>query len=194
LINKTKSLQAVGIVLALILLVWQLVPSFEKDPVKSQALVADWFGVDVAVTEMDEVGNPKRAFTAARLTHYEAQNMTDLLEPHFTLIPESKIPWHLNAGKGRTFHGAHTTDITRIDLWNEVTVWQPKESTPRPMRMITSTLAIFPDEAFAQTDQRVDFDQPGHRMSGEGMRAKFNERSMELLNKVRSEHVRQPLS
>lgn len=191
--SKSKFLQAGALFFAAVLLVWQLVPTYDKEPEKTQALVADWFGVGVSVTEMDESGNPKRSFTASRLTHYEAQNMTDMLEPHFTLIPENKIPWNLTAGKGRTFHGDHTTDITRIDLWNEVTVWQPKESTASPMKMLTSTLAIFPDEAFAQTDQLVEFDQPGHRLQGVGMRAKFNERSMELLNKVRSEHVRQSL-
>jgi lipopolysaccharide export system protein LptC len=192
--NRVKFLQAGAVFLGLVFLVWQLIPADKKDETKNQALIADWFGVDVAVTEMDEAGNPKRAFTAARLTHYEAQHMTDLLEPSFTLIPESKIPWHLTAGKGRSFHGAHTTDIERIDLWNEVSVWQPPQATQTPMRMNTTTLAIFPDKAFAQTDQHVEFDQPGHKLSGEGMRANFNEQSMELLDKVRSEHVRQPLS
>jgi LPS export ABC transporter protein LptC len=120
--------------------------------------------------------------------------MTDLLEPKFTLIPETNIPWHLSAGKGRSFHGVHTTDISRIDLWNDVTVWQPSAATRTPMRMNTSTLAIFPDKALAQTDQIVFFDQPGHKLSGQGMRAMFNEQSLELLDKVRSEHVRKPLS
>lgn len=188
-----KSLQHLALVCACVLLVWQLIPSMEKQEEKNQALVADWFGVDVAVTEMDEQGNPKRVFTAARLTHYAAQQMTDLLEPRFTVIPASQIPWHLSAGKGRSFHGARTTDITRMDLWNEVTVWQPSSATKNPVRMSTSTLAVFPEKSLAQTDQFVFFDQPGHKLSGQGMRAKFNEQSMELLDKVRSEHVRKPL-
>jgi len=192
--NKLKFLQSGGIFLALVFLVWQLIPSVEVEEQKSQALVADWFGVDVAVTEMDETGNPKRSFSAARLTHYTGQKMTDLLEPSFTLIPETKIPWHVTAAKGRSFHGEHTTDIARLDLWNDVTIWQPKESTPTPMRMMTSTLTIFPDTAMAHTDQHVDFDQPGHKLSGQGMRANFNQKSMELLDNVRSEHVRQPRS
>lgn len=192
--SKIKFLQCSGIFLALVFLVWQLIPSVEVEEQKTQALVADWFGVDVAVTEMDEEGNPKRSFSAKRLTHYAAQKMTDLLEPSFTLIPETKIPWRLTATKGRTFHGDHTTDIARLDLWNDVTVWQPKEFTATPMRMVTSTLSVFPDTAVALTDQHVDFDQPGHTISGEGMKANFNEKSMELLDNVRSEHVRQPNS
>lgn len=191
--NKLKFLQGGGIVLALVLLVWQLVPAPEKELIPTRPLTADWFGVNVSVTEMDDYGKPKRSFSADRLTHYQAENMTDLIEPRFTLIPESKIPWHLSAGMGRTYHGSHTTDITRVDLWDEVTVWQPKESTPSPMKMITSKLSVFPESATAETDQRVDFQQPGHTLSGQGMRANFNERSMELLDKVRSEHVRQSL-
>jgi lipopolysaccharide export system protein LptC len=192
--NRFKFLQAGGILLSLTFLVWQIIPAPEKQKKPSIGLVADWFGVDVSVTEMDEAGHPKRSFSAARLTHYEAQNITDLVEPRFTLIPENKIPVHLTAAKGRSFHGAHTTDIERIDLWNEVSVWQPPEATRAPMRMNTSTLAIFPEKATAETDQYVEFNQPGHRLSGQGMRANFNDQSMELLDKVRSEHVRQPLS
>lgn len=190
--KKLKLLQGGGIFLALVLLVWQMIPSEKNETTQRQALVPEWFGVDVAVTEMDELGQPKRSFSAARLTHYTEQNMTDMLKPSFTLIPESKIPWRLTAAKGRSFHGGHTTDIERIDLWTDVVVWQPKEATPRPMRMNTSTLSVFPDDALALTDQPVALDQPGHTITGKGMRANFNEKTMELLDNVRSEHVRPP--
>jgi lipopolysaccharide export system protein LptC len=53
----------------------------------------------------------------------------------------------------------------------------------------TSTIAIFPDKEFAQTDQRISFDQPGHRLTGTGLKAYFDTQAMELLSNVRSEHV-----
>lgn len=192
--NKHKYLQGGLIIALLVLLVWQLIPSDKQTEEKLQALVPDWFGVEVAVTEMNEQGKPKRSFSAQRLTHYAEQNMTDLIDPHFTLYPEDKIPWHLAAEKGRSFHGKHTTDIERLDLWHDVTVWQPEEATPTPMRMHTSTMAIFPEQAFAETDQFVEFEQPGHTLTGEGLRARFNDQSMELFNNVRSEHVPQNVS
>jgi LPS export ABC transporter protein LptC len=192
--QKLKFLQSGSLVLALIFLVWQLMPTVQIDAKKSQDRVPDWFGIEVSVTEMDETGNPKRSFSAARLTHYTDEKITDMVEPSFTLIPESKIPWRLTAAQGRTFHGETTTAIDRLDLWDDVTVWQPKETTATPMRMLTSALSIYPDTALAQTDARVVFDQPGHQISGQGMRANFNDKSIELLDNIRSEHVRQPRS
>lgn len=175
------------------LIVWELMPTHDKDMTEETlAFVPEWFGVDVRVIEMNELGLPKREFHADKMVHYKAQNMTDLFKPHFTLFNERNEPWHLEGDKGRTFHGKRTTDIDRLDLWQNVALWQ---ATPlRPTRMTTSTIAIFPEQAFAQTDQAVEMKQPGQLLTGVGLKAFFDTQSVQLLSQVRSEHAQKPSS
>ncbi len=175
------------------LIVWELVPAPETEmEEKRLAFVPEWFGEDVRVIEMNENGLPKREFHADKMVHYREQNMTDLFKPHFTLFNEKNEPWHLEGDKGRTFHGKRTTDIDRLDLWKNVTLWQ--ETAKRPTRMTTSTIAIFPEKEFAQTDQAVAMNQPGQILTGVGLKAFFDKQAVELLSQVRSEHAQMPSS
>lgn len=174
-------------------LVWELIPASEKEEKEETlAFVPEWFGIDVRVIEMNELGYPKREFHAEKMVHYQAQNMTDLFKPHFTLFNEKNEPWHLEGEKGRTFHGKRTTDIDRLDLWKNVTLWQ--QTPARPTRMTTSTIAIFPEQEFAQTDQAVALNQPGQLLTGVGLKAYFDKQSVQLLSQVRSEHAQKPSS
>lgn len=170
------------------LLVFQLIPDHTADATtQAKRHTADWFGRDVLAIEMNEHGTPKRQFHADELTHYLEENVTDMVEPHFTLFKENTPNWHLEGHKGRTFHGQHTTDIARLDLWQEVKLWNDDKT--KPVNVNTSTIAIFPEKEFAQTDQPISFDQPGHRLTGTGLKAYFDTQAMELLSNVRSEHV-----
>jgi lipopolysaccharide export system protein LptC len=174
-------------------IVWELIPAPETAADdQNLAFVPEWFGTDVRVIEMNEAGVPKRQFHAEKMVHYREQNMTDLFKPHFTLFSEKNEPWHLEGDKGRTFHGKRTTDIDRLDLWQNVTLWQ--QAPKRPTRMTTSTIAIFPEKEFAQTDQAVAMNQPGQILTGVGLKAFFDTQSVELLSNVRSEHAQTPSS
>lgn len=186
-------LQITTVLAGCALIIWELVPDAEKeDREDTLAFVPEWFGTDVRVIEMNEQGLPKREFHADKMVHYKAQNMTDLFKPHFTLFNEKNEPWHLEGDKGRTFHGKRTTDIDRLDLWQNVTLWQA--TSLRPTRMTTSTIAIFPEQSFAQTDQPVDMKQPGQTLSGVGLKAFFDKQSVQLLSHVRSERATSPNS
>lgn len=170
------------------LLVWQLIPDHTvTQSAQAKRHTADWFGRDVLAIEMNEHGTPKRQFHADELTHYLEENVTDMVEPHFTLFRDNTPNWHLEGHKGRTFHGKHTTDIDRLDLWQDVKLWNDDKT--KPVNVNTSTIAIFPEKEFAQTDQHISFDQPGHRLTGTGLKAYFDTQAMELLSNVRSEHV-----
>jgi lipopolysaccharide export system protein LptC len=174
-------------------IVWELMPATDDEPVtQAVAYVPEWFGVDVRVIEMNEKGLPKREFHADKMLHYTEQNMTDLFNPSFTLFNDKKEPWHLSGNKGRTFHGKRTTDIDRLDLWQNVTLWQDRPD--RPTHMTTSTIAIFPEQEFAQTDQAVSLKQPGQLLTGVGLKAFFDKQSVELFSQVRSEHAQSPSS
>lgn len=180
--------KALGLFSMVALLVWQIIPNDTlESKAETQYHTPDWFGHDVLAIEMNEQGTPKRQFHATTLTHYLDENVTDMVEPHFTLFKDNTATWHLQGNKGRTFHGQHTLDIARLDLWQDVRLWSDDKS--RPVTVKTSTIAIFPEKEFAQTDQYISFDQPGHRLTGTGLKAHFNTQAMELLSNVRSEHV-----
>lgn len=183
-----RYLKSLGLFALVALLVWQLVPDNTRSLHKEgKPHTADWFGRDVLAIEMNAQGTPKRQFHADELIHYLDENVTDMIEPHFTLFRDNSPDWHLEGHKGRTFHGKHTTDIARLDLWQAVKLWSDDHT--KPVTVNTSTIAIFPDEGYAQTDQPIRFDQPGHRLSGTGLKAYFDTQAMELLSHVRSEHV-----
>lgn len=187
-----RLLQGLTLFAACCFLVWQLIPSDNLHvQAKTEQHVPDWFGHDVSVTDMDEAGHPKRHIAAKAIFHYAKSHTTDLFDPEFTLYQADKAPWHLSGAKGRTFHGDSTQDIERIDLWQNVLLEQ-REKSGKATTMETSTIAIFPDQDFAETDQNVMLMQPGHTLTGQGMRAHFDSQTLELFNRVRSEHAKQP--
>lgn len=173
---------------ACFLLAWQIVPRNNDEATPDLALhTPDWFSVDVTVIDMDENGIPKRKFEAEKVLHYPNEKMTDMLRPSFTMFHPEREPWHLTSDKGRSFHGRHTSDIVRLDLWHDVVLQQTENN--KVTEMHTSTVAVFPDQDFAETDQSVLFLQPGQMLTGVGMRAYFAENALELFSQVRSEHA-----
>lgn len=182
---KTRLLQSFFALLACTLLVWQLIPRDDSVDMSGLDLhTPDWFSVDVVVTDMDEHGVPSREFTAEKLLHYPKVKMTDMLRPTFTMFHPERAPWHLSSDKGRSFHGRNTSDIIRLDLWHDVLLTQTEGG--KTTHMETSTIAVFPNDDFAETDQSVLFVQPGQMLTGVGMRAYFDTDSMELFNDVKS--------
>jgi lipopolysaccharide export system protein LptC len=180
--------QGVLALMACCLLVWQLLPKDVTENRPDQAFhTPDWFSVDAVVTDMDENGIPKRRFTAEKVLHYPNNKTSDMLRPTFTLFHPEREPWHLSSDKGRSFHGRHTSDIIRLDLWHDVVLQQIEADATTEMH--TSTIAIFPNEDFAETDQSVLFLQPGQMLTGVGMRAYFVDNALELFSQVRSEHA-----
>ncbi len=191
--NKTTYLsQSVFALLAFCLLIWQLIPRDDVTVMSELNLHTPyWFSTQVVVIDMDEEGLPEREFRAEKLLHYANAKTTDILQPVFTIFHPERAPWQLTSDKGRTFHGRHTSDVIRLDLWHDVLLQQIEGNKTTEMR--TSTIAVFPEDDFAETDQAVLFSQPGQVLSGVGMRANFAENALELFSQVRSEHVARDL-
>lgn len=170
--------------------IWQLSPTqhITQAPLHTQHL--EWFGKNITLTEMDAAGELKQTITAQTLQHYTPDNMTDLSQINMRMLSNTQHPyeWYLSGRKGRLFHGEDKQDIIRIDLWHDVQLLRPQTPDQSAVTINTSTLAIFPEEEYAHTDQYTIVNQPGNQMSGTGLEVFFPSQEFYLINNVSSTH------
>jgi LPS export ABC transporter protein LptC len=161
-------------------MIWQI--SFENNPQKipEHTQYLEWFGKNITITEMNKQGQIKQTIRAQRLQHYMPDDFTDLSQVYVQQPGE----WQLTSDKGRLFHGERKQEMTRVDLWQHVELLRPADS----VLIKTPTLAIFPEQEYAHTDQYTIVNQPGHQMSGQGMEIFFPTQKFYLLNNVSSTH------
>jgi LPS export ABC transporter protein LptC len=149
----------------------------------------EWFGKNITLTEMDARGHIKQTIKANNLRHYVPGEMTDLSNVNIQFFSDTDgQQWYLTSDKGRIFHGENKQDIIRLDLWQHVQLLRPADESQDAVTINTSTLAIFPEEEYAHTDQYTIVKQPGQQISGNGMEVFFPTQNFHLLNNVSSTH------
>jgi lipopolysaccharide export system protein LptC len=171
-------------------MIWQLPAGNPTLQIPAQTQYLEWFGKNITLTEMNSKGQLKQMITAHSLQHYMPDNTTDLsqVDLHIFSSEEQPYQWQLTSDKGRLFHGEDKQDVNRIDLWHDVQLLRPADSTQSAVTINTSTLAIFPEKEYAHTDQYTIVNQPGHQMSGNGMEIFFPTQEFYLINNVSSTH------
>ncbi len=179
-----------AVLLSVSLLLFQVLSQKNSPQIPEQTQHLEWFGKNVTITQMNEQGQLKEIIFAKTLAHYMPDNMTDLSKVNLQIFPSLTQPdeWHLHSDKGRLFHGEKRQDIIRIDLWHNVHLERPASLTQSAVTIDTSTIAIFPEEEYAQTDQYTIVNQTGHQMSGNGMKVFFPTQEFYLIDNVSSTH------
>ncbi|ATD68892.1 LPS export ABC transporter periplasmic protein LptC [Luteimonas chenhongjianii] len=140
----------------------------------------DYLLRDFDIVALNNEGREAFSLQAPELQQTPGARTLELVTPLF-LIPESD-------GEGRWTVRAKTGWVSEsndeVRLRGEVVADSP-EGYPRPTRMRTEALNVFPQRNHATSDVLVDVVQPGFTMQGTGMRADLDSGRIELLSEVK---------
>lgn len=140
----------------------------------------DYLLRDFDIVALDSEGREAFSLQAPELQQTPGARTLELVTPLFH-IPETEGDgrWQVRASTGWV-----SEDNEEVRLRGDVVADSP-EGSPRPTRMRTDALNVFPQRNQATSDALVDVEQPGSTMQGTGMRADLDSGRIELLSKVR---------
>lgn len=141
---------------------------------------SDGFMEDVVAIQMNALGFPESTLYAPKLIHFEDNNTTRLISPHFVILAKNGSPWNIYADFGVTTKG-----IDRVFLWGNVKLHQDKDLFGVESTILTSTMTMFPKTSTAETDQAVTMIQPNKIINAVGLKSNFKESTIELLSQSR---------
>jgi lipopolysaccharide export system protein LptC len=140
----------------------------------------DYLLRDFDIVALDNEGREAFSLQAPQLQQTPGARTLELVTPLFH-VPEKEGDgrWEIRSKTGWV-----SEDNQEVRLRGEVTADSP-EGSPRPTRMRTEAMNVFPQRNQATSDALVDVEQPGSTMQGTGMRADLDSGRIELLSKVK---------
>jgi lipopolysaccharide export system protein LptC len=128
----------------------------------------DLFMSKATITQYGEAGTVRYRLESAEVLHYDAEGLTRLTAPALTLNRAPQSPWLARAGEGfvKETDAASGNDGEVILLRDDVHLEQQE---PNRIEIAASTLSIYPDRQFAETDRPVIIDSASGRISAVGM-------------------------
>jgi lipopolysaccharide export system protein LptC len=189
-----RHLGTLGTVGALLMLAlgtrWLLEAVSESSrPAAESAHQPDYYAKQFVVTTMDEHGEPRQRLSAHSLVHFMDDDSAELSEPRLTVLRAQAPPWQIDSDRAWVSAGGKL-----ILMHGQVEIRRPGGASTRPLRIRTSEVRVHTDQAYAESDEAVTIETPGHRIDAVGVRAWLREPSrVELLSKVRGTHEAQQL-
>jgi len=146
---------------------------------------ADYFVDGLELTAMTPDGKPKHVLRAEHLSHYDADERTELAAPHLTIFGEDTPPWEIKAASGSV-----SGKGDRVRLNGRVEIERAESAAARPIRVITSDLDIYPDAEYAETTRHVEASSRSDWVRADGAKVWFAVPvRIQLLSRVRGFHA-----
>jgi lipopolysaccharide export system protein LptC len=128
----------------------------------------DLFMGKATITQYSDAGVVRYRLESAEVLHYDADGLTRLSAPALTLNRAPQSPWFARAGEGFVKEpDASSADTAEVILLRDDVHLEQKE--PNRIEIACSTLNIYPDRRFAETDRPVIIDSASGRSSAVGM-------------------------
>lgn len=164
---------------------WLLVKIDENDNDKTNLTVPQHmtaFAKQVTALRFDEDGKLVSELYVAKLKHF-SDDSSDLEQPFLKLYSDEHEPWEIKADQG------HATDGVRmIELWDNVRLHQNHNGNHQEITIKTTRAKVYPEQNYAETDQPVDFVQPGVTIKSIGVKAHFKQGQVELLSNAQGQY------
>lgn len=138
------------------------------------------------VTEYNEAGQLVSHLQTPRLVHYPSDNTSTLQQPLITLYRPQQPPWHISADHGISEQGA-----AKITLWDHVVLQQVASAPTKATYISTARLIYYPKSQLATTQQLITIQQPGLRVTSQGMNAYLKQQTVQLLHQARGTYEQQ---
>lgn len=143
----------------------------------------DAFIEEVEGWQMDKTGKLTFQFSSPRLTHLPKKDATLLLNPHFVIYQENKMPWHVDAEQGRATHGINT-----LYLWKNVNITEEKGPNNNLTTIQTQSVTVYPKKRIAKTNDDVEIQQPGGIVTAKGVQVDMEKGEAVLLSNAKGRY------
>ncbi|OBV37097.1 LPS export ABC transporter periplasmic protein LptC [Janthinobacterium psychrotolerans] len=140
----------------------------------------DYFVTNFSLVRMDLEGKPSYIVSGAKLTHYPADDSSDIDQPFVRKISPGVPPLNMTAEL------AHIDqNNTRLQLSRNVVIDRVAGPTTQNMTLKTEALTIFPDEERMESAVPVDLLSGRSHVTGVGLKANNASSVVEVPNSVR---------
>lgn len=157
-------------------------PSAPTLRVEQPSTEPDYFLRGMHSIQTDDKGRLYQSIRAARLTHYPHNEEVVMEAPWVELHQLDGSRWQMAAQ-----HGLLTDQQQELHLHGAVRI--EHLDTPRPLRLETERLVLWPDREYAETDAQVRLFSPGSELLGTGMQLFGEQQRLILLSEVRGIHA-----
>ena len=140
----------------------------------------DYFITNFSLVRMDLTGKPSYIVSGKKLTHYPADDSSDIDQPFVRKLTPDMPPMNMNAEL------AHIDqNNTRLQLHRKVVVDRVASPKAQNLTLKTEALTVYPDEERMETDVPVDILTGASRIHGVGMKANNATGMVEVQNALR---------
>ena len=140
--------------------------SAEEINASKQVNDPDYFVTNFSVVRMDLQGKPSYIVSGTKLTHYPADDSSDIDHPFVRKISPDLPPLNMNAELAHIDQGN-----TRLQLYRNVVIDRVASPKAQNMTLKTEALTVFPDEERMETAVPVDMLLGTSHVTGVGMKA-----------------------
>jgi lipopolysaccharide export system protein LptC len=130
----------------------------------------DLYMLNASFNQFDEQGNLHHTLNAARFTHFPLTDLTTMKQPSLELESQWPTrPWKITADEGRILpESKYREEI--VELWDNVLAAKSR-GDGKFIHIQTNSLTVYPERAYAETDQKVYIDNESGRTTAAGMKA-----------------------
>lgn len=160
-----------------------------QTPQQEQAATAinyDAYSNGVTSVLYDSDGNIQYTLEATEQVHY-LDNTTQLQNPYVRLYQGSGARWNIVARSGRIHAAEKSEKITRLDLSEDVELYQIDDAGNR-ITLETSFLSLFPETETMSTEREVTMTTNTLRQTATGMRADLQQDTLTFLAQVKGRY------
>lgn len=150
------------------------------------AITYDAYSNGISTVLYDIDGKIEYILEAAEQIHY-LDNTTLLTNPNVHLYQGSGARWNIVARSGRILAAEQSDRIDRLDLSDEVELFQNDDSG-NTMTLATSFLSLFPNTETMQTDREVLMTTNTLRQTAIGMYADLQQDTLTFLTQVKGRY------
>jgi LPS export ABC transporter protein LptC len=153
---------------------------------ESKPITFDAYAKGVTSILFDAQGEIEYTLEATEQTHF-LNNTTELTNPFVRLYKDSDVRWNIIARSGRILEASAGDEIERLDLSNDVELFQIDDFGNR-MVLATEFISIFPSQETMSTNYPVALSSGDLHQDAVGMQVDFNQDTMTFLSQVKGRY------
>ena len=167
-ISKQSYIGSISLALLVLVTSWVAVINSRLNPIRNIAKVVTGKAQNITVLQMNNLGRPSYQAVVKQANQFGNGDVIFHDINAITFPADQSSPWHLSAD-----HGRSTDNNQQVYFWGHVTAYRPKSANNAAFLFKTTTLTVYPQQNFAETDDPVTLSEPGTKnvTTGIGMRA-----------------------
>lgn len=168
------------LILALAVRDWAEDPTEEEleATIDMSATRADYYLEKFQTRKMDRLGKPAYELTGETLTHYPADDSSEIMQPYLTLHHDNGV-WLLDSKQGRL-----TTNPDIFTLIGTVTMKREATAEQDAISIETSDLRIHTENNYVETDQPIEVVATNWTLRSTGLKSNIDEGVLTLVSNV----------